>query len=161
LYLLITGTPAFYEGPRGVQGLAPLAQRLQVDFATDVRCVNPRAPQVRLPGFDLERRGLVGRAIRDLYAEGQANESRLRKLADDPYVDTLAQAVTGNLGGKVGVAPRIFLKKLVGDVLDRIDQFPDFDPRRDYALTISEADLTDAERRARAAKDVDDIDLDL
>jgi hypothetical protein len=46
-------------------------------------------------------------------------------------------------------------------VLDRIDQFPDFDPRRDYALTISEADLTDAERRARAAKDVEDIDLDL
>jgi hypothetical protein len=161
LYLLITGTPAFYEGPRGVQGLAPLAQRLQVDFATDVRFDNPRAPQVRLPGFDLERLGLVGRAIRDLYAEGQANESRLRKLADDSYVDTLAQAVTGNLGGKVGVAPRIFLKKLVGDVLDRIDQFPDFDPRRDYALTISEADLTDAERRARAAKDVDDIDLDL
>jgi hypothetical protein len=161
LYLLITGTPAFYEGPRGVQGLAPLAQRLQVDFATDVRFDNPRAPQVRLPGFDLERLGLVGRAIRDLYAEGQANESRLRQLADDPYVDTLAQAVTGNLGGKVGVAPRIFLKKLVGDVLDRIDQFPDFDPRRDYALTISEADLTDAERRARAAKDVDDIDLDL
>jgi hypothetical protein len=161
LYLLITGTPAFYEGPRGVQGLAPLAQRLQVDFATDVRFDNPRAPQVRLPGFDLERLGLVGRAIRDLYAEGQANESRLRKLADDSYVDTLAQAVTGNLGGKVGVAPRIFLKKLVGDVLDRIDQFPDFDPRRDYALTISEADLTDAERRARAAKDVEDIDLDL
>ena len=38
--------------------------------------------------------------------------------------------MTGSLGGKVGVAPRIFLKKLVADVLDRIDQFPDFDPRR-------------------------------
>lgn len=161
LYLLITGTPAFYEGPQGIRRLAPLAQRLEVDFSTDARFDNPRAVQIRLPGFDLQRLGLVGRAIRDLYSAGQANESRLRTLADDGYVDSLAQAVTGNLGGKVGVAPRIFLKKLVGDVLDRIDQFPDFDPRRDYALTIADADLTEVERRARGAKDVDDIDLDL
>ena len=36
----------------------------------------------------------------------------------------------------------MFLKKLVGDVLDRVDQFPDFDPRRDYALTVSDSELT-------------------
>jgi hypothetical protein len=28
LYLLMTGTPAFYEGPQGIQRLAPLARRL-------------------------------------------------------------------------------------------------------------------------------------
>ncbi|WP_240458345.1 BREX system ATP-binding domain-containing protein, partial [Pseudomonas aeruginosa] len=28
LYLVITGTPAFYDGPMGVQRLSPLAQRL-------------------------------------------------------------------------------------------------------------------------------------
>ena len=44
------------------------------------------------------------------------------------------RAVTGKLGGKVGVAPRIFLKKLVADVLDRVDQYADFDPRQNYAL---------------------------
>jgi hypothetical protein len=59
------------------------------------------------------------------------------------------------------VAPRIFLKKLVSEVLDRIDQFPDFDPRRDYPLTVSDAELTDAERAARPASGVDDIELDL
>lgn len=38
--------------------------------------------------------------------------------AVDGYVRELAEAVTGKLGGKVGVAPRIFLKKLVADILE-------------------------------------------
>ncbi|MDQ6839724.1 MAG: DUF2791 family P-loop domain-containing protein, partial [Actinomycetota bacterium] len=63
------------------------------------------------------------------------------------------------LGGKVGVAPRVFLKKLVGDILDRVDQYDDFDPRRDYKLTITDDELTDIERNARAATGVDEIDL--
>ncbi|MEZ5229949.1 MAG: BREX system ATP-binding protein BrxD [Acidimicrobiales bacterium] len=32
LYLVITGTPPFYDGPQGVQRLTPLAQRLHTDF---------------------------------------------------------------------------------------------------------------------------------
>ena len=63
--------------------------------------------------------------------------------------------------GRVGVAPRIFLKKLVGDVLDRVDQFGDFDPRRDYALTLADAELTAAEREGRPAAGVDDVELAL
>jgi hypothetical protein len=161
LYILVTGTPAFFDGPQGVQRLPPLAQRLHTDFATEARFDNPRAVQVRLPGFDLARLGLVGRRVRDIYAAGQANGERLVTLADDRYLDTLAEAVTGNLGGKVGIAPRLFLKKLVGDVLDRIDQFPDFDPRQHYALTLQDAELTAVERTARAARSVDDIELDL
>ena len=161
LYLLITGTPAFFEGPQGAQRLAPLAQRLQVDFSTDARFDNPRAVQIRLPAFDLERLGLVGRKIRDIYVAGRSNEARIAEIADDAYIDDLARAVAGNLGGRVGVAPRIFLKKLVGDVLDRIDQFPDFDPRQHYSLTIEDAELNEVERNARAADSVDDIDLKL
>ena len=57
--------------------------------------------------------------------------------------------------------PGCFFKKLVGDVLDRIDQFEDFDPRRDYKLTISDGELTDIERNARAATSVEDIDLEV
>jgi hypothetical protein len=79
----------------------------------------------------------------------------------DDYVELLARAVTGDLGGKVGIAPRVFLKKLVGDVLDRVDQFDEFDPRRDYHLTVADAELSDIERNARAAGNVDEIDLDL
>jgi hypothetical protein len=48
----------------------------------------------------------------------------------------------------------------VADVLDRIDQFPDFDPRKHYALTVSEAELTAVERNAAAVTDVDDIELE-
>ena len=60
LYLLITGTPAFFDGPQGVQRLEPLAQRLHVDFQTDARFDNPRAVQLRLPSFDQARLVEVG-----------------------------------------------------------------------------------------------------
>lgn len=161
LYLIITGTPAFYDGPQGVQRLVPLAQRLHTDFSTEARFDNPRAVQVRLANFDLPRLREVGSRVRDLFAAGAADGERIRRVADDAYLDQLAQAVTGGLGGRVGVAPRIFLKKLVGEVLDRIEQFPEFDPRRDYALTLSDTELTPAERESRPATSVDDVELDV
>jgi|SRR5579864_209109 len=161
LYLLITGTPAFFEGPQGSQRLEPLAQRLHVDFKTDARYDNPRAVQIRLPAFTLDRLRLVGCKIRDIYWQHASNSDRVRRLCDDDYVAVLADAVTGKLGGKVGVTPRIFLKKLVADVLDRIDQFEDFDPRQHYALTISESELLPVERQAMGAADLDDIELEL
>jgi hypothetical protein len=160
LYVVITGTPPFFDGPMGVQRLAPLAQRLAVDFKTDARFDNPRAVQIRLKGFDTASLCEVGCKVRNLYAEGSASP-RISTLVDDTYVEDLARAVTGNLGGKVGIAPRIFLKKLVGDVLDRVDQFDDFDPRQHYALTISDNELTPVERAAKSADRVDDIELDL
>lgn len=161
LYLAITGTPAFYDGQQGVQRLAPLAQRLATDFTTDPRFDNPRAVQVRLPGFTPESLVNVGVTIRDLYASGAAAPDRIRQFADDAYVADLARAVGGALGGKVGVAPRLYLKKLVGDVLDRIDQFDDFDPRQHYRLTVKSSELTDVERNSAAAASADDIDLDM
>jgi len=148
LYLVITGTPAFYDGPQGVQRLAPLAQRLATDFSTDPRFDNPRAVQTRLAGFTLESLGELGRKVRDLYAAGSAVPDRIAAQVDDAYIATLATAVTGGLGGKVGVAPRLFLKKIVSDVLDRVDQHADFDPRKHYALTLSSTEMTDVERNA-------------
>lgn len=165
LYLLMTGTPAFYDGQQGVQRLAPLAQRLQTDFATDARFDNPRAPQIRLHGFTNESMVELGSRVRDIYAAGSEDAARIHAVVDDAYISQLAAAVAGELGGRTGVAPRVFLKKLVADVLDRVDQFPDFDPRRDYALTVNVAELTDVEREAqtrgdlRAASSVDDVDL--
>lgn len=159
LYFLITGTPAFYDGPQGIQRLAPLAQRLHTDFTTDARFDNPRAVQVRLPGFDTDLLAAVGRKVRDIYVEGGSSPERVRQAVDDDYIRILAKAVTGNLGGKVGVAPRLFLKKLVADVLDRVDQFSDFDPKRHYGLTISESEMTAQERAAVGVESVDDVDL--
>ncbi|MFF6995602.1 BREX system ATP-binding protein BrxD [Streptomyces sp. NPDC008313] len=162
LYLLITGTPAFFEGPQGVQRLAPLAQRLATDFTTDARFDNPRAVQLRLPGFTVESLTELGGRVRDIYASGIEREAaeRVRGGVDDSYVTDLARAVAGSLGGRVGIAPRIFLKKLVGDVLDRVEQFEDFDPRTHYALTVTGSELTGVERNA-AAGSADDIELPL
>ena len=157
LYLLITGTPAFFDGPQGVRRLTPLAQRLHTDFGSDPRFDNPRAPQIRLRGFDLDSLQEVGRKVRDIYAAGSDAPNRIARLCDDSYIRTLADAVSGKLSGKVGVAPRLFLKKLVADVLDRIDLHPDFDPRPDYPLTLSNDEMTDAERGAS----IDDIELQL
>ncbi|GAA5038886.1 BREX system ATP-binding protein BrxD [Actinopolymorpha pittospori] len=167
LMLVITGTPAFFDGPQGMQRLAPLAQRLHVDFSTDATFDNPRAVQVRLPGFDKDSLLELGTKVRDLYAQGSPHRERLASAVDDAYLADLAQTVTGHFGQKVGVAPRIFVKKLV-DVMDRVDQHATFDPRRDYALRVSASELTDAERAMMPtppplvpAASVDDIDLDL
>jgi hypothetical protein len=158
LYLLVTGTPAFFDGPQGVQRLPPLAQRLHVEFGPEDRFDNPRAVQIRLRNFDINGLIEVGRKVRDLVAEGSSAEGRIRQLADDAYLEALAHAMVGALGGKVGLAPRLYLKKLVGDILDRIEQFPDFDPRKHFGLTLAGAELSLEER---AASSVDDIELKL
>jgi hypothetical protein len=159
LFLLITGTPAFFDGQQGVQRLAPLAQRLATDFTTDARFDSPRAVQLRLHGFDLERLGELGRGIRDLYVGQARNPARVAATVDDTYIAELAAAVTGGLGGRVGIAPRIFLRKLVQDVLDRVDDFADFDPHRHYKLTLPDSELTETERSAVAG--AGDVELDL
>jgi hypothetical protein len=159
LYLLITGTPAFFDGPQGIRRLEPLAQRLHVDFQTDARFDNPRAVQLRLSPFDHGRLLEVGIKVRDLFTADCAAPGRVRQLASDEYVEVLARSVAGKLGGKVGIAPRLFLKKLVSDVLDRIDQFDDFDPTKHYQLTINTSEMTAIERESQA-QNVDDIELD-
>ena len=156
---MITGTPAFFDGPQGVQRLAPLAQRLHVDFGPDRQFDNPRAVQIRLNAFNQSALVEVGRKVRDIFASGQQAESRLRRLIDDAYVETLAKAVAGGLGGKVGVAPRLFLKKLVGEVLDRVDLHETFDPSQHYSLTLADTEMTINERAAAGAVSVDDIEL--
>ena len=161
LYLVITGTPAFFDGPQGVQRLTPLAQRLHTDFTADARFDNPRAPQIRLPGFDLDGLVAVGSRVRDLYAAGATSPDHVHSLCGDEYLASLARAVTGELGAKVGIAPRVYIKKLIGDVLDRIDLYEDFDPRRDYTLTMVDSELTEVERNARAAATPDDIELEI
>ncbi len=165
LYLVITGTPAFFDGAQGVARLTPLAQRLATDFSTDARFDSPRAVQLRLPGFDLDKLGRLGCVVRDLYVAGARNPERVTARVDDAYIGELAQAVAGQLGEQVGVAPRVFLRKLVADVCDRVEEFADFDPRQHYTLTLPTHEFTEVERNAHAAaqraSDPDDVDLGL
>ncbi|SCL20124.1 BREX system ATP-binding protein BrxD [Micromonospora inyonensis] len=149
LFLLITGTPAFYDGQQGVQRLAPLAQRLATDFGAEWRWDNPRATQLRLPGFTEETLVRLGVRVRDIYGS-----ARVCQVCDDAYLGELARAVAGRLGRQVGIAPRVYLKKLVADVFDRVDQFGDWDPRRHYELTLRVDELTEVERNAASADDI-------
>ena len=110
---------------------------------------HPRSQRTDVVGLAQERQRLIRCLVR-----GQARGvlGQARQVEQQRHLPL-------RLGGRVGVAPRIFLKKLVGEVLDRVDQFADFDPRRDYALTIADAELTPAEREARPATSVDDVEL--
>lgn len=161
MYVLMTGTPQFYEGPQGVRRLAALEQRIHVDFgAAAPKFDNPRAVQIRLPPFDRDKLVEVGRKIRDIYPSEQVE--RIQSKVDDQLLGVLADAIAGQLGGKVGIAPRIYLRKLVSDILDRVDQFDDFEPTRDYEPVVSASELSDEERSAAGiSRSVDDIELDL
>lgn len=158
LYVLITGTPAFYDGTQGVQRLPPLAARIGVDFSGDPRWDNPRAPQVRLLGFQQESLIELGQRIRDIYATGSSAADRIVALVPDDYLGAFAAGVAGQLGGRVGIAPRVFLRKLV-DLLDKIEQFPDFIPDAGGAVRIAAGELNDDERAAVGGLDAIQLDV--
>lgn len=145
LYVLITGTPQFFDGPQGVKRSVPLAQRLHTEFAADPQFDSSRAPQLRLQPFDVEKMVVVGTRIRDLYpSEAPA---RVVATVDDDIVRTVAKGVAGQLGGKVGIAPRIFLKRLVG-LLDQVEEHPGFDPKVHFQLIVNATEMTEEERAA-------------
>jgi hypothetical protein len=101
----------------------------------------------------------VGQRIRELYPSEQ--RARVEAKVTDAVINDLARGVAGKLGGRVGVAPRIFLKRIV-DLLDRVDEHADFDPREHYSLVIEPTELTQEEQAAAGvARTVDDIPLDL
>lgn len=141
LYLLVTGTPDFFEGHRGIKALPPLYQRVQTRFDGEPRFDNLRAPQVRLPSFSAERLVTVGRHIRDLFP---ATHPERKAIVDDRFLAALVDSVTSAFGGRVEVGPRLFLRELV-DILDRVDQHADFDPVRQYRLAVDESALTPIE----------------
>lgn len=159
MYLLMTGTPLFFDGPQGVRKSEALAQRLHTDFG-DPQFDNARAVQIRLMPFDRDRLIEVGRKIRDLFPAD--HPERIQAKVGDDVLALLADGITGQLGGKVGVAPRVFLRKLVADVLDRVDQIEAFDPKVHYTPIVAAIELTDEERSAAGIeRSVDDIELEL
>lgn len=158
LYVLITGTPAFFDGTQGVQRLPPLAARIGVDFSGDPRWDNPRAPQMRLLGFQRESLVELGERVRDIYASGSPAAARIDDLVTDDYLAGLAETIAGRLSGKVGVAPRLYLRKLV-DILDKVEQFPDFVPPAALGVVVDDGELNADERAAVGG--LDSIQLDV
>ena len=146
LYLVVTGTTDFFEGYKGLKALTPLYQRVQVTFGENPRWDNLRATQVRLLPFTVERLKVVGRRVRDLYPA--QHPERVEERVDDRFLDALVAQVTDGFGGKVALAPRLFLRELV-DVMDRVDQHDDYDPSEHYHLELDDHRLTDEEVAAR------------
>jgi hypothetical protein len=151
LYLVITGTRDFYEGYKGLKGLTPLYQRVNaVAFSDDPQFDNLRAPQVRLMPFDAERLFEVGRRVRDLYPATQPE--RVLERVSDSFLRGLVNKVTVGFGGRVPVAPRVFLRELV-DVIDRVEQHPTYDPAAHHKLSLDDAALSPEELEAREARE--------
>jgi len=153
LYLVVTGTRDFFEGYKGLKGLAALHQRVQVTFGEDARWDNLRAPQVRLLPFTEERLLTVGRRIRDLYPA--KNAQRVAARVDDAFLKGLVAQITSGFGGKITLAPRLFLRELV-DVMDRVDLHPDYEPAQHYALALDDTKLTAEELAAKHGREAVD-----
>jgi hypothetical protein len=149
LYLVVTGTRDFFEGYKGLKSLTPLYQRVSVKFGDDPRFDNMRAPQVRLRPFDAERLFEVGRRVRDLYPA--MHPERVQERVSDGFLEALVNQVTDGFGGKVAVAPRVFLRELV-DILDRVEQHDAYDPAAHYELALDTDTLTAEEVAAKEGR---------
>ena len=145
LLLLVTGTPDLFESPRGVRELPPLHERIRC-LSREGEPENLRQPQLRLPAFDRDRLLQVARRVRDLYPS--ADPDRLASRASEAFLGQLADRVTTGFGGRVDLAPRMFLRELV-HVLDLVDQHPDYDPSASYRFQPPTADLRAEEDEAR------------
>ncbi len=152
LYLVVTGTRDFFEGYKGLKSAQALHQRVQVNFSEDARFDNLRAPQVRLLPFTEDRLLVVAQRVRDLYPA--RNSERVTARVDDRFLAALVSAVTAGFGGKVALAPRLFLRELV-DVMDRVDLHEDYSPVQHYKLEMEDAKLTPEELAAKLGRPIE------
>ena len=143
------GTPAFFEGPTGVQRLPPLAQRFATDFAGDPRFDNPRAVQVRVMTFDHAVMVSLGINVRDLYADGTDAADRIPPWSTIRTCNCWRRRSGDRSTGRLASRRAGVLRKLVADVLDRVDQVPDHDPLA--ATTARPCPRRSSPRRERSA----------
>lgn len=145
LLWLFTGTPDFFDGPRGVKGLAPLHERLQ--FRQEGGFVPFRQPQLQLKPFDKARLKEVSMKLRSLYPA--KNREDFERRVTPEYLDDLVDEVTEGFRGDVGIVPRQFLRRLV-NVLELVDREPTFVPLRGQPVLAPS--LTPEEQRKQAGQ---------
>jgi hypothetical protein len=126
-YFLFTGTPAFFEGPRGIRSLPALADRIGVIEGGNYR--NPRQPQIILSRFDSRKLEKVAQKVIEIYAAAYSEVDRSR--VSHRFIRAMIERLTGKFGGRIDVIPRIFLKELV-DVLDKCELYDDYNPWETY-----------------------------
>lgn len=126
-FFLFTGTPAFFEGPRGIRSLPALADRIGVIEGGSYR--NPRQPQIILTKFDARKLEQVAEKVIEIYSRAYTGVDRGR--VSHRFIRAMIEKLTNKFSGRVDVIPRIFLKELV-DVLDKCELYEDFDPWANY-----------------------------
>lgn len=127
-YFLFTGTPAFFDGPRGIRTLPPLYDRISV-VQPEEGFKNPRQPQIALARFDAKKLEQVALKVIEIYREAYSDVDRGR--VSHRFIRAMISRVTKKFNGRVDVIPRIFLKEFI-DVLDKCELYDDYDPWEQY-----------------------------
>jgi len=126
-FFLFTGTPALFDGSRGIRSLPPLYDRISVTETDDFK--NPRQPQILLSRFDTKKLELVALRVVDVYAQAYSEPDRER--ISHRFIRAMIKRVTTRFGGRVDIIPRIFLKEFV-DILDKCELYEDYNPHDVY-----------------------------
>jgi hypothetical protein len=151
LYVLLAGTPSVFDDPRFVPSVPALATRLAVDFSGDPKFDVVSVVQIRLPAFDATKLRDLGVRIRDIFAQGQPNEAHIRAVVNDAYIDHFSQQLLA-LYPEEGPSLRNFVKRLVGEVLERVANLPEFDPRQHYTPTVGPREAAPGSRPNQDSK---------
>jgi hypothetical protein len=126
-YFLFTGTPALYDGSRGIRSLPPLHDRISV--VQDDTYKNPRQPQIILAKFDTTKLEQVALKVLDVYAKAYSEPDRER--ISHRFIRAMIKKITTRFGGRIDVIPRIFLKEFI-DILDKCELYDDYNPSEGY-----------------------------
>jgi adenosylhomocysteinase len=126
-YFLFTGTPALYDGSRGIRSLPQLHDRISI--VQDDTFRNPRQPQIVLAKFDTAKLEQVALKVMDVYAQAYSEPDRER--ISHRFIRAMIRKITTRFGGRIDIIPRIFLKEFV-DILDKCELYDDYDPAEAY-----------------------------
>jgi len=126
-FLLFTGTPALFDGSRGIRSVPPLYDRISIVLTDAFK--NPRQPQIVLSRFDIKKLEQVALKVVDIYAQAYSEVDRER--ISHRFIRAMIKKITTRFGGRVDVIPRIFLKEFV-DVLDKCELYETYNPWDTY-----------------------------
>ncbi|MGD1004517.1 MAG: BREX system ATP-binding protein BrxD [Methanoregulaceae archaeon] len=131
-FFLFTGTPAMFDGSRGIRSLPPLYDRISIVQTDNYK--NPRQPQIILSKFDTTKLEQVALKVVDIYSQAFTEADRER--ISHRFVRAMIKKITNRFGGRVDVIPRIFLKEFV-DVLDKCELYDSYNPWEAYEFDAS------------------------
>lgn len=142
-FFLFAGTPAFFDGSKGIRSLPPLYDRIGI--VAEDGFSNPMQTQIVLQKFNVKKLEEVSYKVMMIYAEafGEVDKSRV----STKFIRMMIEKVTGKFSGRVDVVPRLFLREFV-DVLDKCALYDKYDPAEKYTFVPSsaQAELNEEEK---------------